>query len=184
MHNIVSGFALLTLLMLSGCGSSQQLIGETELVGTSGDMGSWVKEDRTFFEKDGVMYAKAQVTQRYDLAVGLREVKFEGIKNVAEGIDTKLSTEFGQLAAGRNVSPEGLSTAIEDAGALLSENHHVQGLALSRSYWERWKRRTNTGVEYYYDIHGLVELPVHDYNESRNRILRDLERQYQKENNK
>ena len=171
------------MVLILGCASSLK-IGETKLVETSNNKEDWVKEDKDFYIKEGIMYFRSMITNRKDLAFAKREAKAEAVKNIAEEINIRVRGEFDQAAKGTNVDEKGLSQFSSDAVSWITENLNIQGLSPSNSYWEKYKKRINLGYDYYYDVYVLVRMSEGDYYENRKRAIEELAKRYREQNNK
>ena len=165
------------LILLLACAGPRK-IGETRVVEESSSKPWWVKKEKVYFEKKGILYFKGIAFDRKDLALGLREAKAEAIKNVAEKIAIRVRDEFKKAVEGVNVPEGALSQFVSDAVSWVTDNLDIQGLALEESYWQRVEKTEPQGVSYFYNVYGLVSIPESDYIQSRNRAIQRLMERY------
>lgn len=175
-------FILFLILLLFGCAGSRKE-GEEILVETSGKKPKWAKQDKEYWVEKGIMYFREMLNYRKDLAFAKREAKAEAIKNVAEKINIRVQTEFKKAAEGSNIPDETLTRFASDAVAWISGNLNIQGISPSRSYWEKYKKITRTGVTYFYNLQMLAEIPERDYFKARDLAIQKVLDKYKEENN-
>ncbi len=171
-------------LILSGCGGApKKAVGQEKVIEKSADKKpDWITVPQ--FEQDKKLFFSGGVTGRASYSLGLRQAKAESIKNVAEGIQVRVRTEFTSAIRGSNVSEEDLGEFVQDSIAMVTENLKIQGLTPEENYYEKIERITTTGVEYKYNCYSLIALKVEDYNLARDIALNGMKKKAKKEANK
>ena len=136
------------------------------------------------FEQDNMMYFSGGVTRRGNYALGLRQAKAEAIKNLAEGVQARVRTEFTAATQGANISESDLGEFVSDAVGIITENLNIQGLQPVEVYYEKIEKTTHTGVEYFYNCYNLVAIKQSDYMQAREIALNGLADKAKEANNR
>lgn len=173
----------LSVIGIYGCASPQPKVGEEKVIEKSSEKRpEWITIP--YFENKGELYFSGGVTGRGNYALGLRESKAEAMKNVAEGIQATVRTEFSKATKGSNYSESELGDFTTDAIAMITDNIKVQGVAPKENYFEKVEKTTASGVEYKYNCYTLLSMSKEDYKKMRDIALNGLADKAKKENNK
>lgn len=179
----LAGVAVGALALGMGCAGKPPVIGSEKIIERSeGSTPDWVLTP--FEEKKDTMYLSGVVKGVADYSLGLRQAKAEGLKNLVEQVKTRARTQFTEATRGSNMSPNDLGRFVEDGIAFTSDNLEVSGIAPKKYYYEKIERVTATGVQYLYNCFALLQLPVRDYKEARDRALNKLADEARKKQDK
>lgn len=172
------------LMLIAGCAGRPKppVIGKEQIVEKSAKARpEWILTPA--FEKKDILYFSGGVTGRANYSLALRQAKMEAVKNVTEGIQAKVRTEFTEAVRGSNISEADLGEFVSDAIGVITENLNIQGLKPTEIYHEKVERTTATGVEYSYNCYYLLEISEPDYMQARNIALEGLRDRAKAENN-
>lgn len=159
----------LAVLLASGCGPLRREVGSQRVVGRSPSATpDWV--GKSFVDQGDHYLYIGVVTNRADMALGLREAKAEGEKKLAEQIRQRIRTEFGSAIEGQNLDGQ-TGAYVRDLIAKVSDNVEVSGVRMSETYVEKIEETTGSGVRYLYNCHAQLQLEKADYADSRRRVL-------------
>jgi len=167
MNKTIVGLLCVSLLGLAACTSVP--VGSRKVVASfpGGSIPSWAKAP--YFEKDKKMFYRGIVSDRLDMALGIREAKAEAEKELVEQIKQKIRVEFGSAMVGNNVTDRGGSN-VRSAIVKVSENIDVSGIRLEDTYYEQQEEKLEDGVKYAYNCYALVSISNADYAEARARV--------------
>lgn len=125
---------------------------------------------KSFWERPGTYVYIGAVTNRADMALGLREAKAEGEKKLAEQIRQRIRTEFGSAIEGQNLDGQ-TGSYVSDLIAKVSDNVVVSGVRIEETYVEKVEETTTSGVRYLYNCYAQLQLEKADYADARRRVL-------------
>ena len=155
--------------LLSGCATLHDRVGTQRVVEriprTEPD---WI--GKSFWEASDRYFYVGAVTNRADMALGLREAKAEGEKKLVEQIRQRIRTEFGSAIQGQNLDGQ-TGSYVSDLIAKVSDNVEVSGVRMEETYIEKVEETTGTGVRYVYNCYAELQLAKADYGEARRRVL-------------
>ena len=121
-----------------------------------------------------MLYYSGGVTGKGNYELALRQAKGEAIKNITEGIQVKVRTEFSEATRGTNISEDDLGSFVEDALGMVTENLNIQGIIPKTQYYEKVEKTTATGVKYLWNCYMLLTIKNSDYLQARNLALNGL----------
>jgi len=173
--------------LLASCATapkvSEPVIGQERVVERSAkERPEWI--EMPSFEEGGMLYFSGGVRDRASYSLGLRQAKAEAIKNLAEGIQARVRTEFTEAIQGSNINESDLGEFVQDAVGIITDNLNIQGLVPKENYWEKVEKVTATGVEYKYNCFCLLAISKKDYLQARDIALNGLAEKAKKEQNK
>lgn len=158
---------LLLLLIISilyiGCGSNPQAVGRRIKIDDSGAQPSWVKKMQDSWEDKDNMYFRVMLTDQGDLSMGMEALKAKGIREIAEKVSMKISTDLGYTERGSSSQAGAASRFLNAAMAAQTEQLELSGFKTEESYWERFSVNTHEGVTYVYDIYRDFSIKKSDY---------------------
>ena len=165
---ILLGMAAVVVL-ISGCVTMRNPVGSQRIVERiPKDEPAW--KGRSSWEESGNYVYIGAVTNRADMALGLREAKAEGEKKLAEQIRQRIRTEFGSALEGQNLDGQ-TGSYVSDLIAKVSDNIEVSGVSMDETYVEKVEETTIAGVRYVYNCYAKLRLEKTDYAEARRRVL-------------
>jgi len=166
---------LLAVLVFIGCAGPQKIrvTGEEKIVERSAKKRpEWIL--KPYYEKGNMLYYSGGVTGKGNYELALRQAKGEAIKNITEGIQVKVRTEFSEATRGTNISEDDLGSFVEDALGMVTENLNIQGIIPKTQYYEKVEKTTATGVKYLWNCYMLLTIEKSDYLQARNLALNGL----------
>lgn len=165
-----------TLGILVGC-SSAPMVGERRLENTSSSKPSWVNskydtwDDDKLIGKDPNLHFKVLVPGQYDLNMGMEVAKALVVKEVAEKIYMRISTELGVSMVGNSSRENAAGKYIKSAVAGEAVKVELMGFGSAETYWERYVEYKYGGVTYNYDVYRRFVLSKEDYAQAKQRVL-------------
>lgn len=169
MSKLKSLGVVLTLIMASGCATIGTSVGSQRVVERSPkNEPDW--KGKSSWEDSGNYAYVGAVTNRADMALGLREAKAEGEKKLVEQIRQRIRTEFGSAIGGQNLDGQ-TGSYVSDLIAKVSDNVEVSGVRLDETSVEKIEETTGSGVRYIYNCYAKLLLEKADYQEARRRVL-------------
>ena len=162
--------------LLGGCASAPKIGSEKVIEWAEGYTKkgpSWINQ--TYVEQKGYLYFTGIKSSVRDKNLGLRQAKGEATKNVAEGINQKVTTEFTDSIQGSNVNKDDLGDFTRDAIGIMGNLPSLQGLQVEENYWQKVEKTIGVNeVDMLYNCYALVKLSVADYKKARDIALTDL----------
>ncbi len=167
--NRVIGLLLVVIGLSCGCATLHNPVGSQRIIERiPRDEPAW--KGRSFWQEATAYVYIGAVTNRADMALGLREAKAEGEKKLAEQIRQRIRTEFGSAIQGQNLDGQ-TGSYVSDLIAKVSDNVEVSGVRMEETYVEKVEETTASGVRYLYNCYAQLQLEKADYAEARRRVL-------------
>jgi len=152
-----------------GCATMRTQVGSQRVVERiPGSAPDW--KGKSYWEGQEKYFYVGAVTNRRDMALGLREAKAEGEKKLVEQIRQRIRTEFGSAVEGQNVDSQ-TGSYVRDLIAKVSDNVEVSGIMSAETYVEKAEESTGFGVKYVYNCYTQLQLSKADYLEARRRAM-------------
>lgn len=166
---------------MSGCATTRYQVGSQRVVERiPRTEPSWI--GKSSWEGQSQYFYVGAVTNRGDMALGLREAKAEGEKKLVEQIRQRIRTEFGSAIEGQNIDRQ-TGTYVRDLIAKVADNVEVSGVQPAETYVEKVEESTGFGVKYVYNCFAELQLPKPDYVEARRRAMEGAVEQARAEKN-
>ncbi len=178
-------YLLLAVFVVSGCASTQKnrIIGSEKIIEKSeNSRPDWLL--KPWYEKGDMLYYSGGVTGKNNYELSLRQAKAEAIKNLTEGVQIKVRTEFSEAIRGTNVSENDIGVFVQDSIGMVTENLNIQGIIPKTQYYEKLERTTAVGVEYIWNSYVLISIKKDDYIQARNLAIKGIADAAKQENNK
>ncbi len=134
--------------------------------------------------QEGMLSFSGGVEGRPDFSLALRQARGEVIKNIIEGIKSKIQTEFSDAAHELGISNDELSELMTETVGKIMDIYQMHGIKPKETYYEKIERPTAEGAEYFYNCYQLVELSEGEYIEWRNGALMSIKDKAKAENDK
>jgi len=134
--------------------------------------------------QEGMLSFSGGVEGRADFSLALRQARGEVIKNIIEGIKSKIQTEFSNAAPELGISDDELSELLTETVGKIMDIYQMHGIKPKETYYEKIERPTAEGVEYFYNCYQLVELSEGEYIDWRNGALMSIRDKAKAENDK
>lgn len=134
--------------------------------------------------QEGMLSFSGGVEGRADFSLALRQARGEVIKNIIEGIKSKIQREFSDAAHELGISDDELSELLTETVGKIMDIYQMHGIKPKETYYEKIERPTAEGVEYFYNCYQLVELSEGEYIEWRNGALMSIRDKAKAENDK
>ncbi len=128
-----------------------------------------------YVEQKGYLYFTGIKSSVQNKDLGQRQAKAEATKNVAEGINQKVTTEFADSIQGSNINEDDLGDFTRDAIGIMGNLPSLQGLQVEEYYWQKVQKKISADeVKMLYNCFALVKLSVADYKKARDVALNGL----------
>ena len=134
--------------------------------------------------QEGMLSFSGGVEGRADFSLALRQARGEVIKNIIEGIKSKIQREFSDAAHELGISDDELSELLTETVGKIMDIYQMHGIKPKETYYEKIERPTAEGAEYFYNCYQLVELSEGEYIEWRNGALTSIKDRAKAENDK
>lgn len=134
--------------------------------------------------QEGMLSFSGGVEGRADFSLALRQARGEVIKNIIEGIKSKIQREFNDAAHELGISDDELSELLTETVGKMMDIYQMHGIKPKETYYEKIERPTAEGAEYFYNCYQLVELSEGEYIEWRNGALMSIKDKAKAENDK
>ena len=134
--------------------------------------------------QEGMLSFSGGVEGRADFSLALRQARGEVIKNIIEGIKSKIQREFSDAAHELGISDDELSELLTETVGKMMDIYQMHGIKPKETYYEKIERPTAEGAEYFYNCYQLVELSEGEYIEWRNGALTSIKDRAKAENDK
>lgn len=162
---------ILAALFFIGCGSNPPAIGERNKIDVSGSQPNWVKKMQDSWEDKENMYFRVMLTDQADLSMGMEALKAKGIREVAEKVSMRISTDLGYTERGSSSAGGTASRFLNAATAAQTNQLELSGFKTEESYWERYAVNTHNGISYVYDIYRNFSIKKSDYVQAKAMVL-------------
>ena len=134
--------------------------------------------------QEGMLSFSGGVEGRPDFSLAIRQARGEVIKNIIEGIKSKIQREFSDAAHELGISDDELSELLTETVGKIMDIYQMHGIKPKETYYEKIERPTAEGAEYFYNCYQLVELSEGEYIEWRNSALTSIKDRAKAENDK
>ncbi len=134
--------------------------------------------------QEGMLSFSGGVEGRADFSLALRQARGEVVKNVIEGIKSKVRREFSDAFRELGISDAQSSEFLTETVAVIMDIYQMHGLKPKETYYEKVERPTAEGAEYFYNCYQLVKLSEGEYIEWRDSALERIQDKAKAENNK
>ncbi|MDP3147491.1 MAG: hypothetical protein Q8N83_00040 [Ignavibacteria bacterium] len=183
MKAVVSSFVLMMCLSFIGCsGSNEMQIGEERIVERSTpEVPSWISIPSE--EKDGYFYASGQISKAKDRSFGMIQANADGVKKLLNTMTNKVGGTVAQALGGANYEDNDVGRFTQDVVGWISDTYKFRGVTTPATYWEKWMKKTQSGVEYYYHCYCQLRISRLEYDNALNGAYNEIKRKAQSENN-
>lgn len=106
-----------------------------------------------------------------ELPMGMEASKAKGIKDVAEQISLKISTDLAFSEVGNSGAQGYASRYLVSAVTAQTDQLKMSGFETDESYWERYAVAKAGGMTHVYDIYRSFTLRKSDYEEAKAGVL-------------
>jgi hypothetical protein len=135
----------------------------------------WLKDSRFEVEKEKgarVIYVWAEIYGPKDKRAAERMAESELRRNIAEGIETLVQSQYREALEGVN---EAYTERFDSFLVTVAENVNVVGLVVTETYWERIQRiASESEVEYIFRVYKRGKMPYDNYTRARDKAWRDV----------
>jgi hypothetical protein len=175
--------AVLSTCMLLGCGGSKEaVVGEEEVVECSTpDRPSWTSSISD--EKDGFMLITGEMTKAKERAFGMNQANADGVQKLLNTMSNNAKASATQALRGANLEEGDVGRFSEFAVSWISKSYQVSGITSPATYWEKVKRKSQDGVEYFFNCYVQLKMSKADYNKALVGGFDELKKKAQAENN-
>jgi hypothetical protein len=135
----------------------------------------WIKGPQFEVDKEKgeqVIYAWSEVYGPKDKRAAERMAEGELRKNIAEGIETLVQSQFQEAMEGID---DTYSERFNSYLVTVAENVNVVGLIVTETYWERIQRIVSESeVEYIFRVYKRGKMPYENYTRARDKAWQDV----------
>lgn len=161
----------LTTLVILNCGSSRPEIGERSKIGDSGKQPAWVRDSKDGWEKDNQILFRSLMLDQSDLSMGMEATKAKSIKEIAEKVSLKISSDLAFAEEGNSGKNGYASKYLISAVVAQTEQLKLSGFEPDETYWERYAVAKPEGMDYVYDIYRTFKLNKAAYQDAKDGVL-------------
>jgi len=176
---------LLFVTIYEGCATPRKLpvIGEERIVERSLESRpDWISTPLCI--EESILSFSGGVTGQAEFSLALRQAKAEAVKNITQGIQMKLQSEFSEALSELGLGDVAPSEFLTDSLDLVIENFNIHNLKPKEIYYEKIEKTTGEGFDYFYNCYSLFEISEQDYVQARNSALNRIKEKAKGENNK
>jgi len=123
------------------------------------------------------------VTGQVEFSLALRQAKAEAVKNITQGMQMKLQSEFNEALSESGLGDAASGEFLTDSLGLVIENFNIHNLKPKEIYYEKIEKTTREGFDYFYNCYNLFEISEQDYVQARNAALNRIREKAKAENN-
>lgn len=164
-------FIMLAGLILTIClMSCSSVPGKERLAGRSGLQKDWVRSEIRSFKDDGMLYFRGYASRTADLSLGIRQAEADAKKRLIGKISESAESEYSEYMLSTQ-GASGKSAFAADGIALASRKVRYSGAEPVKTYWEKIEVARPSGVNYFYNVYTLLQIPEADYLEAKEATL-------------
>lgn len=149
-------------LLLASCSSSIPS-GTSKLVKACCSKPDWASDSKTFEQEGNYLYFETTLPDRQSLDFAQEEADATIKNEIATSLSSKIRANFTEAAKGSNITGEILKRLIESAKQVVTKDVSVVGVKITDFYWEKYIKKTDMGMEQYYDVYARGSIPSNIY---------------------
>jgi hypothetical protein len=180
MKKLAVVFLVLGLLHFGGCSGSSE-VGSEKSVEKSKSQPEWI--DKPTIEDGDNIFVTGEITQAKDRSFGMNQAYADGVRKLMNMMQNAVKTQSSLVMRGNNMADDDIGKFSEFAVGWVSDTKNISGVKNPDSFWEKFEKKTVSGVTYYYNCYSRLKLTKADYNKALEGAYNQMKKKAVEENN-